>query len=327
MNPRLLRILAVLATVVAARALPVAANELQATEASAGFRIHSAAETLHDYCARDAEGRLWLTLPGGARHELVTSTTDPAIFNPGDGAFHPFDASVVREALAEVRFPVGALAADVFLLPYPRRDGVESAGGAGIVLLSPGVRPLTVERQHVEFVHELGHVAQRALMPDTAAAAWRDYRALRGIGDAAVYAPGAMHANRPHEIFAEDFRALFGDPLASGSGVENGTIAPPVAVPGLRAFLLGLATPAPVALAATPNPARGAVHFTRPGGSAAALDVFDTQGRRVAALEPSVAGGIVSWTWDSATARTASGVYYARPRDASGAAVRVTRLP
>jgi len=309
----------------------LAANEIAATGAAAGFAIHGADETLRDYCAPDAEGRLWLTLPGGARYELITSTTDPAIFNPGDGAFHPFEESEVRAALAALDFPLVALRADVFLLPYPRRAGLESAAGAGLVLLAPGVRPLSREQQHAEFTHELGHVVHRALMPDSNARAWDAYRALRGITDPLAYSPSAPHANRPHEIFAEDFRALFGDGLATYSGtIENSTLSYPSQIPRLRGFLLELAgPPVVVPLSARPNPARGAVEFVQASGAAVALDVFDAQGRRIATLAPSRSGGSVRWSWDGRGGSGRSsrpGVFYARPRDGSGTLVRVTRL-
>jgi len=306
------------------------ANELAgAGDAPAGLLIHDSAETLRDYCAPDSGGRLWLVLPGGARWELVTSTSDPAIANPGDGAFHPFDAAEVRAALAAVTFPLGGVRADVFLLPYPRRAGLESAAGAGLVLLSPGVRPLSREQQHLEFTHELGHVVQRALLPDGDAGAWQAWRTLRGTTDAATYSSTAPHANRPHEIFAEDFRALFGGALANYSGsVENATLAAPARVAGLRAFVLALAT-APAANApAWPNPSRGAVQLARAGTAVAPLDVYDTAGRLVATLSPQAAAGAVRWTWDGRDVhgvRAGAGVYWARPRD-GGTSSRILRL-
>ena len=316
---------------VATLAAPAArANELQDGCATSGFEIHDAAETLRDYCAPDSLGRLWLALPGGARYELITSITDPAIWNPGDGAFHPFEAAEVRAALAALNFPVDGLHADVFLLPYPRRSGLESAAGPGLVLLAPGVRPLSREQQHAEFVHELGHVVHRALLPDSDATAWSDYRALRGIEDPNVFGPLAAHAYRPHEIFAEDFRALFGDGLANYSGsIENSTIAPPSRVDGLREFMQSLAgSRLAVVGVARPNPARGAVRFERPGG-AVPLDVFDAQGRLVASLAPAGAGGGVRWDWDGrgqSGAAAGAGMFFARPRDGVGGVIRVTRL-
>ena len=320
--------LAVLLLTPAARA-----NELAGAPgaADAGFVIHGAAETLRDYCATDENGVTWLTLPGGARYELITSTSDPAIANPGDGAFHSYDVAEIQAALAAVRFPLQGITARIFVLPYPRRSGLESAAGPGLVLLSPGVRPLTPEHQHAEFTHELGHVVQYQRLPDRDVRGWEAYRRLRGIGDATVYNAAARHADRPHEIFAEDFRALFGDGLANYTGtIENPDLPAPAQVPGLADFMRGLAeAPLALALAATPNPARGALTFSRPGAVAVPLDLFDLAGRRFVSLAPRLVPGGVQWGWDrrdAAGARVSAGVVFARPRD-GGAPLRVTLLP
>ncbi|NOT33385.1 MAG: hypothetical protein HOP12_04355, partial [Candidatus Eisenbacteria bacterium] len=220
----------------AARGEPASATPTSASK----IRIHDADETLRDYCEWDGTC-WWLTLPSGTRFELIGSTHDPAILNPGDGEFHPFDAAEVRAALAAVRYPLEGVACEIFLLPYPRRFGLDSAADRELILLSPGVRSLSPERQHAEVVHELGHVMHLARLPDHDLAGWANYRGMRGIADAQTYAPDAPHANRPHEIFAEDFRVLFGGALAVRDGaIENAAIAPPAAVVGLEGFLLGL---------------------------------------------------------------------------------------
>ena len=51
---------------------PLSAHEVDASGAAQGLVIHDAASTLRNYCAADSEGRLWLTLPGGSRFELIT---------------------------------------------------------------------------------------------------------------------------------------------------------------------------------------------------------------------------------------------------------------
>lgn len=306
-----------------------------ATATSAGLTFHGPEETLRDFCVMEG-GTLWLQLPNGARHELVTSVTDPVITNSGDGSFHPFDESTVRTALAALRSRVAPVNAHVFLLPYPRRDGLESAAGPGLILLSPGVRPLSDEQQHAEFVHELGHVVHHARMPDANTAQWARYRELRGIADASVFNASAAHANRPHEIFAEDFRALVGGALANYSGtIENAELAPPASVAGLAEFIHAVAgdAVAPVtgtALATFPNPSRQTVRFARPGtdAEAEALVVFDLNGRRVATLAPALSGGLVTWTWDGSDASGApvgAGVFFARTRGGT-ATSRVTRV-
>jgi hypothetical protein len=320
------------ALVAAALFLPAGfavASELGATRSHvAGIVVHDARETLRDFC-RVAAGRLWLELPGGSRWELVTSTSDPAIANPGDGAFHAFEAAEVRAALAEVTFPLDAVSAEVFVLPYPRRDGLESAAGPGLVLLSPGVRPLSREHQHAELVHELGHVAQYALLPDADADGWREYARLRGL-DPAVHTSSAPHAERPHEIWAEDFRALFGGTTANSTGtIENADLAHPMTVPGLRAFMESRAGAAPHArgprLLAAPL-ARGAVTFSRFGPEAPPLDVFDAAGRRLASLAATPGAQAVAWRWDGRdrSGRAVRGsVVFARARDGRGGTARV----
>src|SRR5262249_3099485 len=81
---------------------PAAASELRASAGNvAGVVVHDAGETLRDFCRADG-GKLYLELPGGSRWELVTSTTDAVVTNPGDGAFHAFDPAEVRLALAQV---------------------------------------------------------------------------------------------------------------------------------------------------------------------------------------------------------------------------------
>jgi len=314
-------------------AAPARANEVSSLglTTTSHIVVHDAAETLRDWCHLDGTGALWLELPGGSRYELVTSTADPVVVNHGDGAFHAFDASEVAAALAAVRYPLDHVAADVFILPYPRRAGLSSAAGPGLILLSPGVYPVPREQQHAEFVHELGHVVQYTRMPDQDVAGWSRYRALRGITDLAVYCDGAAHADRPHEIFAEDFRALFGDPLAVATGnIENSGLTPPAQVTGLADFMLALSgVPLTVTLGARPNPTRGAVVFARGGSVATALDLLDLAGRRLATIQPSIGPDQVRWSWDGRDAsgrRAAPGVVFARTRDGRSGA-RVTLLP
>lgn len=327
-------VLGLLGTALGATFLVFAAHgsELPAAGDASGITFHDADQTLRDHCVVE-DGRLWLVLPGGGRFELVTSTTDEAIANPGDGSFHPFEEAQVRAALAALSYPIGNLGADVFLLPYPRRAGLESAAGPGLVLLSPGVRPLTAEHQHAEFVHELGHVIQYARMPDADTDTWARYRQIRGITEVSVYNATAPHADRPHEIFAEDFRSLFGGSLANYSGtIENSSLAAPASVAGLSDFmrdLVGRSGPAAGgALACFPNPSIEGVTFARTGGAAAMLDLYDLHGRRVATVPPVAAASTWSWRWDGrdqAGAPLGAGVFFARPRDGGGA-LSVTRL-
>ncbi|MBI5169842.1 MAG: hypothetical protein HZA61_10170 [Candidatus Eisenbacteria bacterium] len=307
----------------------VSANELSSSARANGIVIHSAEETLRDYCSWNA-GRLYLNIPGGASYELVTTVTDPAIVNKGDGSFHPYDAAEVRSALNGVRYPLQRVAAEVFVLPYPRRNGLDSAAGPGLILLSPGVRPLSLEQQHAEFTHELGHVVQYTVLPDADTTGWNRYRRLRNLD--ATYAGAAAHSDRPHEIFAEDFRVLFGDALANYSGtIENADLAYPTTVSGLDAFLVELAD-APVAMSSlrvAGSGYRGAVQFTRDGMGASSLELYDVTGRHLTTLAPVANGSSATWNWDGrdSAGRAVKGeVVFARARDGRGGIVRVTRL-
>jgi hypothetical protein len=314
--------------------VPARANELAVSilPTSGHIVIHDALETLRGWCHSDSRGVLWLVLPGGTSFELVTSAADPAITNHGDGSFHSFDAAEVRAALAAVRYPLDGVAADVFILPFPRRAGLTSAAGPGLILLSPGVYPVPREQQHAEFDHELGHIVHYARMPDQDVASWDRYRTLRGITDSSTYSSQSLtHADRPHEIFAEDFRALFGDALANSTGnIENDSLTPPTQVRGLADFILSLTgAPLTVTLGVHPNPARGPVIFSRKGSTAVALDLFDLAGRRLATVTPEVGADRQRWSWDGrdeSGRRVGPGVVFARVRDGSASA-RVTLRP
>jgi len=314
------------ALLVVATALPATANEIAARSTATGLRIHGPQEVLSQFCHLDDDGTLWLTIPGGASWQLITSTDDPEIANRGDGSFHAFDESEVDAALAQVRYPLTGLDADIYLLPYPRRGALDSGAGLGLILLSPGVAPISAAQQHAEFVHELGHVVQYQWMPDSDDR-WSDYRHRRGIEDAATYCSSSVHANRPHEIFAEDFRALFGGALATYSGsIENATLVRPGSVAGLDGFIRTLVANAPVAShLVAPNPARGAVTFALAAASDAPLDLFDVGGRRIATLAAIPSGGQTVWHWDGRGV-AAGGVLMARMRG-SERATRISWLP
>jgi hypothetical protein len=304
------------------------ADLIAAPTSLSDFVIHGPEETLRDFCLEE-EGRMWFVTPEGARHELITSTSDPSIANPGDGLFHPFSESVVRAALVSVRYRLEGVGAEVFLLPYPRRLGHSSAAGRGIILLAPGVRPLSEEQQHATLAHELGHIVHHALMPDQRTELWTRYRVLRGIADEARFHPAAPHADRPHEIFAEDFRALFGGNLATYSGtIENASLTPPSHVQGLDAFLASLAGGLVAdgdALLGFPNPSRGAMSFRRAGGEADPLDLYDLAGRKLATLNPTPLAHGWHWRWDGRDERgvpASPGVVFARLRGGVGPAAQ-----
>jgi hypothetical protein len=284
--------------------------------------IHPPEDLLRERTVRE-NGALWLVVDGRLRYQLVEDVADPVIHNKGDGRFHPMSVEVVAAALGAVRLQATALDIEIFVLPCPRREILDSSARDGRILLSPGTRPVSDYATHFTVTHEVGHVYQYRWLPDSDLAGWGDYAALRGIVDQAIYNPRAAHRDRPHEIFAEDFRFLFGGAMANYSAsIENDALALPDAVPGLADFLRGIGMPRRIAaLETVPNPFHPAteirVSFRNvPAGSAARLRIFDAQGRAVRELYRGVPAErvlVVPWDGrDAAGARAASGVYFAR---------------
>lgn len=180
-----------------------------------------------------------ITLDDGSRLNVVTDINDPLIANKGDGQFHPFDTDQVVGLIAEIGYPDLDLEVDIYLLPYPQSDVLVSSTAGRRVYLSPAVGEIS--RQHAAYIvaHEIGHVFQHRYLPVAAKRAWQQYRRVRGIEDGR-FSGTAAHAYRPTEIFAEDFRVLFGGPAAYYDGrVENPELTSPVGTP-VGAFFLKL---------------------------------------------------------------------------------------
>jgi hypothetical protein len=259
------------------------------------------------------------------QYQFVTDIADPVVANKGDGRFHPMPLDDVVAALGAVRFADVTLPVRVFVLPYPRREVLDSSARADLIMLTPGVREISDSTIHFTVTHELGHIFQYRWMPDEDLEAWDDYNALRGIEDSSVYNAGAIHRNRPHEVFAEDFRFLFGGSLSTSSGtIENPDLALPSNVPGLEEFILALpdarrATAAQIV--PTPNPFNPSTEIRvefegRARDRDVQLRVFDAQGRQVRHLYHDVLRvNQLRVPWDGRNEngrRAASGVYFTR---------------
>lgn len=266
---------------------------------------------------RSPEGDVW---------EFITSVDDDAILNKGRGAFFPGSAVAVQSAIESIGFPVSTLDVTIFILPYPRRNLLPSSAGARTIYLSPGVSPMSENQVHSLIAHEMGHLVHNQLMPDHDPR-WNDYRSLRGIEDQNIFCSHALHRDRPHEIFAEDFRYFFGGDQANYSGsIENPSLALPDQVPGLKTFFLGLSgltgiindLPKPGRLHIFPNPARSRVQIefgdntAFRAGDPLQLQVYDVRGRLVTDRVVG-AGSLLSWEGrlDDGT-EAPTGVYFLR---------------
>ena len=230
----------------------------------------------------------------------------------------------------------------IYLLPYPRAGRLSSSAESRAIYLSPGVRDYGSEQVAFLVTHEIGHIFHRHFMSDSSAGLWAEWAALRGVTDSSIFNESAMHAFRPHEIFAEDFRVLFGGPAARGSGaIENPRLSSPEAVSGLREFyerLAGGRNPTTLtALTLSPNPILAGQILTLrlseedrplPGGLSASL--VDVSGRVVAELAFRPAGAAAYAASldnaDGSGVRPSAGAYWLRVRTQSGRAPTVVPI-
>jgi hypothetical protein len=284
---------------------------------------------------KDEAGRLILRLPDGTVYQLIEDILDPQIVNKGDGSFHPANADWVIEALAHVDVAGAAvdMRVEIYVLPLPRSGILASSACGERIFLSPGVRE--IDRCLVAFTatHELGHVFQRRFAPEESGETWEGYLRVRGLEDAAVYSADAPRVNRPAEIFAEDFRYLFGGSDARYSGgIENQDLLSPDKVEGLEEFFVALAAPAelaydfrpgaaPLALSNYPNPFNPSttirvVFNGRAPASAGEIDVsvYRADGSLVRRIRGgTISGNELSVRWDGRDDRgnaSPSGVYF-----------------
>jgi len=309
-----------------------------------GIQVVPADEVLENYTTTAPDGTLVFTDSEGVTWRLITDVNDPEITNPSTDGFHAADLGAVVSTLDalpdEFLLAVDCL---VYILPYPRSGALSSSATEDAIYLSAGVQPLDdgpVLRAMV--AHEFGHVVHRTLLPD-GDPGWDTYRKLREIEDESTYYAAAPHAYRPHEIFAEDFRVLFGDPVAAGNGsVENPSLDSPQYDQDLIAFFESLPNLGAIAdvsseregllaswrIYPNPVPVRGTVHLQRTGGESTVdghaglserADLVDAAGRRVGALQLS-ADGAGQWSAPIASlAGLRAGAYWLVLREEGGA--------
>jgi hypothetical protein len=185
----------------------------------------------------DGDLERFLTQCGDVTYVSFPGAQPWALLDDGR-TYYPMPAEEVAQAISLIELPIGWIEMHIFILPAPRRDVLDCSAEGSVVFLSPGQVPYQDEHIHYTVVHEAGHVVHHILMPESRRDLWQAYAELRGID----YAEAAeAHAWRLHEIFAEDFRALFGGEMARfGGRVENHDIRPPEEIDGLREFFVSL---------------------------------------------------------------------------------------
>lgn len=152
------------------------------------------------------------------------------------------DDEEYMRALQEVQFPLEAVGEyKIHFLTYKLKNNFSTLAlsfkdGSTVVFGTYAAYPQ--EKLHRLAVHELGHEVDFSLMDDDK---WKEYIKLRGIGGGTVYNNSTeIYENRPQEIFAEDFRLLFGGEKARTAAHLNSELKSPDQVPGLKEFFLSL---------------------------------------------------------------------------------------
>jgi len=288
---------------------------------------------------RDENGALYMRLPCELlRYRLVEDIDDEVIVNKGDGSFHPIEAGYVLEALEAIDVAGGMFdhAIEVYILPYPRYYPLTSSASGNRIFLSPGVFEVNPYVAASMVAHEFGHTYQHHYMPDDDTESWYQYLTLRGIYQDLAYTNTAEHMFRPKEVFAEDFRYLFGGDEARYTGtIENIELVLPTLVPGLGSFMVALAGIAEEGIVTTlsgnallavsnhPNPFNPATVITltfradvADGEHRVDIKLYGVDGRLVKTLySGAVRGDQLSMTWNGTDDRGApvtSGIYFYR---------------
>jgi hypothetical protein len=265
-----------------------------------------------------------IPLDGGRYLPVITDVADPAIYNKGDGAFHAFPEHIVASAFQAVAHPYMRVRLTVYILPYPRRNILVSSTSGTEIFLSPHVLDIHPAVGAYIIAHEAGHAFHNGYLPG-GSPRWDAYRRVRGITDPYRFSETANHAYRPREIFAEDFRVLFGGELAAfGGRVENPELAEPRTVPGLEAFFLSLggtvAREPEVVATSYPNPFNPETEIRvelpyEARGAGVSVRIVDVRGALVATLfEGRAASDRLVLRWDGTDRRgtkVASANYFA----------------
>jgi hypothetical protein len=286
--------------------------------------------------SRNGNGSLVLDVPWIGSYVLIEDIADPSIANKGDGSFHPVSRSFIEAALSGIDMDGSAIdiTVKIFILPLPRRFYLTSSTVGTTIFISPGVFEVDEATAAWTVTHEFGHCMHNVFLPDSDATGWDEYSLIRQIPVDPAQTSSLDHASHPHEIFAEDFRYLFGSAESKyGGTIENEELEPPDQVQGLDEFFVSLvgvqvassdgqvpSADSRLAVSNYPNPFNPSTtiqaSWEDPSGRDIDISIYDAEGSLVRDLfRGRVSGTSLSIPWDGRTqtgGTAPSGVYFYR---------------
>lgn len=152
------------------------------------------------------------------------------------------DKAEYEAAINEVSYPLNSISLNVYFLDYRSwsyPDAKALSFRDNSVVVFGTYWNMSKNNIHQLAVHELGHHVDFQLMNDEK---WTAYKKLRRIEDERIYNNKlkTIHSNRLQEIFAEDFRMLFGGETACAVPHLNKDLCNPSNIKGLKEFFINL---------------------------------------------------------------------------------------
>ena len=150
-----------------------------------------------------------------------------------------FDANSIRESVYGDIY--SSVSVNVYFVDYKLKDYSNAMAlsfkDRSIVVLGTSNK-LSKEQIHRLAVHEFAHQIDFQLMDEKKR---QQYRKIRGIEDTTVYSDSSsIYINRPQEIFAEDFRLLFGGETSRKILHLNSSLEDPIKIAQLKEFFRSL---------------------------------------------------------------------------------------
>lgn len=177
----------------------------------------------------------------GLRFEINSSNTCYTKY--GIKRIKPVDIKEYERALRQVDFDLSLIGEynvyflDCILEDYSKTMALSFKDDSVVVFGT--CKKMSKQEIHKIAVHELGHEIDFKLMNEEK---WQEYKRIRGIENTEIYFNSSkIYSNRPQEIFAEDFRLIFGGELARRLPHLNSSLGDPNSNPELIKFFKNLA--------------------------------------------------------------------------------------